>query len=87
MVSIGSVRPIYNKLRFLRCACHFTEQSETNESASKRLETRKLIKKLKETNPQVEMNIFRSMENVQLKNVLGYKLDDVYHYFLDEYED
>ena len=65
----------------------FTEQSETNESASKRLETRKLIKKLKETNPQVEMNIFRSMENVQLKNVLGYKLDDVYHYFLDEYED
>ena len=77
----------YNKLRFLRCACHFTEQSETNESASKRLETRKLIKKLKETNPQVEMNIFRSMENVQLKNVLGYKLDDVYHYFLDEYED
>ena len=33
------------------------------------------------------MNIFRSMENVQLKNVLGYKLDDVYHYFLDEYED
>ena len=33
------------------------------------------------------MNSFRSMELVQLKKVLGYKRDDVYHYFLDEYED
>ena len=76
----------YNDLKFLQCACKFTEASSINESTSKRLETRKLIKELKKTNDQLEMNIFRRMENVQLKNVLGYKKDDEYHYFLDEYD-
>ena len=76
----------YNKLKFLQCACKFTQQSSINENTSKRLETRKLIKELKKTNDQIEMNIFRSMENVQLKNVLGYKKDDIYHYFLEDYD-
>lgn len=76
----------YNELKFLHCACKFTEESSINENTSKRLETRKLIKELKKKNDQIEMNIFRSMENVQLKNVLGYKKDDIYHYFLDEYD-
>ncbi|RKM59390.1 tRNA 2-thiocytidine biosynthesis protein TtcA [Butyrivibrio sp. CB08] len=79
----------YNELRFLQCACHFTETCSTlNEdgtSNSKRLETKKLIAELKKTNPYVESNIFRSVENVQLDTIIEYKKDGVRHNFLDEY--
>lgn len=79
----------YNDLHFLRCACHFTETCETvrddGASASKRLETKKLIAELKKTNPFVESNIFRSVENVNLDTVIEYKKDGVRHNFLEEY--
>ena len=79
----------YNHLRFLQCACRFTEENarleETGNISSKRLETKKLIAKLKETNPQVEKNLFRSTENVVLNKVLGYKIHGERHNFLDEY--
>ncbi len=79
----------YNELRFLQCACHFTETCSTfredETSNSKRLETKKLIAELKKTNPFVESNIFRSVENVQLDTVIEYKKDGVRHNFLDEY--
>ena len=54
-------------------------------TSSKRLETKKLIAKLKETNPFVEANIFRSVENVNVDTVIEYKKDGVRHNFLDEY--
>ena len=80
----------YNNLRFLQCACHFTETCSTchedGTTASKRLETKKLIASLKEVNPFVEANIFRSVENVNLDTVIGYKKDGVRHHFLDEYD-
>ena len=79
----------YNELRFLQCACHFTETCETlredGSSSSKRLETKKLIAELKKTNPFIESNIFRSVENVHLDTVIEYKKDGVRHNFLDEY--
>ncbi len=79
----------YNNLRFLQCACHFTETCSTcNEdgtSSSKRLDTKRLIAELKKTNPYVESNIFRSVENVNLDTVIEYKKDGVRHNFLDEY--
>ncbi len=79
----------YNELRFLQCACHFTETCSTfredETSNSKRLETKKLIAELKKTNPFVESNIFRSVENVQLDTVIEYKKDGVRHNFLDDY--
>lgn len=79
----------YNDLHFLQCACHFTETCSTyNEdgtSSSKRLETKKLIAKLKETNPYVEGNIFKSVENVSLNTIIAYKKDGKRHHFLDEY--
>ena len=79
----------YHGLLFLRCACRFTEQCETggadNESASKRLEVKRLIAKLKETNPFVEANIFRSVENVNLNTVIAYKEHGVKHHFLEDY--
>ncbi len=76
----------FNELHFLRCACRFTEKLESeDDSASKRLETKKLIKELKKTNPKIEANIFNSMHNVSVDAVIAYKKDGVTHHFLDEY--
>ena len=79
----------YNGLHFIQCACRFTDTCTTcratGESASKRLETKTLIARLKETNPYVEGNIFKSVENVNLKTVMAYKKDGVKHFFLENY--
>lgn len=79
----------YNQLQFLQCACHFTETCSTchedGTTSSKRLETKKLIAKLKEDNPYVEANIFRSVENVNLSTVIAYKKAGNKHYFLEDY--
>lgn len=79
----------HNDLHFLQCACHFTETCSTchedGTTSSKRLETKKLIAELKKNNPQVESNIFISMENVNLKTIIAYKQDGVKHSFLDTY--
>ena len=79
----------YNNLHFLQCACHFTETCSTchedGTTSSKRLETKKLIKKLKESNPYIEGNIFKSVENVNLDTVIEYKKNGVRHNFLDTY--
>ena len=79
----------YNDLHFLQCACHFTETCSTchedGTTSSKRLETKKLIAQLKEENPFVDSNIFKSVENVNLDRVITYKKDGVRHHFLDEY--
>ena len=79
----------YNDLHFLQCACHFTDTCTTchedGTTSSKRLETKKLIAELKKTNPYIESNIFRSVENVNVDTVIEYKKDGVRHNFLDEY--
>lgn len=79
----------YNDLHFLQCACHFTETCSTchedGTTSSKRLETKKLIARLKEENPFVESNIFKSVENVNLDTVIAYKQKGIKHNFLDEY--
>ncbi len=79
----------YNELRFLRCACHFTEMCaasrEEDVTASKRLKTKKLIAELKKDNPFVESNIFNSVGNVNLDTIIAYKKDGVRHHFLDDY--
>lgn len=79
-----------NSLTFLRCACRFTEALEKERggdaSASKRLETKRLIQELKKTNPAVEANIFNSMHNVALDAVIAYKTKGERHHFLDGYD-
>ena len=57
------------------------------ESSSKRKEIKDLIASLHEVNPFVEKNIFRSVENVNLKTIIAYKDDGVTHHFLDTYHD
>lgn len=76
-------------LEFLQCACKFTEENSNvndEENKSKRLEIKKLIQELKKVNPFVEGNIFKSVENVNLKTVIAYKDDKGKHMFLDNYE-
>lgn len=81
----------YNQLTFLQCACRFTEQCAVSKpdfgSDSKRLEVKRLIAQLKETNPFVEGNIFKSVENVNLRTIIAYKEDGVKHHFLEHYEE
>ena len=80
----------YNHLEFLQCACKFTEQCNTTgeslENESKRQETKQLIKMMKEMNPFVEGNIFKSVENVNLSTVIAYKEHGIKHHFLDDYD-
>ncbi len=77
----------YNNLSFIQCACKFTEKAETEdkENTSKRKEIKALIQELKKTNPQVESNIFRSVENVNIDTVISYKQGGVVHNFVDTY--
>ena len=80
----------YNGLHFIQCACKFTDTCSTcnpdGVAKSKRMETKQLIAKMKEINPYVESNIFKSVENVNLKTIIAYKKDGVKHSFLDTYD-
>lgn len=80
----------YNDLRFIQCACKFTEDCascDNEENLSKRLEIKELISELKKTNRFVEGNIFKSVENVNLNTIVAYKKDGVRHNFLDTYDE
>ncbi len=78
----------YNHLRFLQCACRFTEQMAEDGGVgdSKRQEIKVLIESLRKVNPNVESNIFRSAENVNLDRVMSYHKGEEYHHFLDEFK-
>ena len=75
-----------NNLTFINCACKFTENSSIDISVSKRKEIKELIRNMKKDNPNVDNNIFKSMDNVNLNCVLGIKEDHVYKSFLDSYD-
>ena len=78
-----------NNLEFIQCACRFTEEYTKNDNAdgkSKREEVKRLIKSLKENYKNIDINIFRSVENVNLNTIISYKKDDVVHHFLDDYD-
>ena len=81
-----------NDLGFIQCACRFTDTctseacQRSEKTGSKRQQVKRLIATLKEQDPQVEQNIFRSMYNVNLSTVIAYKDRDGRHHFLDTYE-
>ncbi len=78
----------YNNLEFLNCACKFTELTSDieKENISKRKEIKQLIASLKEVNPNIDNNIFNSINNINLNTVLGYKKDGIKYSFLDDYD-
>ena len=80
----------YNDLHFIQCACRFTDHCAScggTEKGSKRAEIKELIHELAKKDPVIEYNIFRSVENVNLNTVIGYKQDGVRHNFLDTYDE
>ena len=77
-----------NKLTFINCACRFTENCTIlDDGTSKRKEMKNLVKSLKKVNPNVDNNIFKSMDNVNLNCILGTKKDGTYKSFLEDYDD
>lgn len=77
----------FNELKFINCACRFTEKcSLENDTTSKRKEIKELIKNLRKTNKNVDYNIFKSMDNINLNCILGTKKDGIYKSFLENYE-
>ena len=81
----------YNNLHFIQCACKFTDTCTTcapdSRTVSKRMEIKQLIARLKLVNPQVEYNIFKSVENVMLNQVIAYKDDEGRHSFLERFKE
>lgn len=81
----------YNGLTFLECACRFTERAQADgppsgAPAGAREQTRALIAALCKTNPQADINIFRSMHQINLNMAPGWLRDGQAHSFLDEYD-
>ena len=74
----------YNELEFLQCACRFTEKAAPCGS-SKRQEVKELLARLKETNPNIEKNVFQSLHAVCLDTFPGYKTSGGEHSFLEGY--
>ena len=79
-----------NELEFLQCACKVTENTDKfkdGKGSSKRQEIKALIKKLKETNPEIEEHIFSSLHSVNIDTFCGYKQNGVLHNFLESYDE
>ena len=75
-----------NELTFLNCACKFTEKVSIDESNSKRKMMKKLIKELTKEYDEIDYNIFKALDNINLNCVLGTKKDGKYKSFLEDYE-
>jgi len=76
---------VYHSLDFINCACKFTRDN-LFESNSKRKEIKTLISSLKDINKNVEYNIFKATENVNIETLLGYKSMGEKHSFLENYD-
>lgn len=98
--NVELIRPLYlvkedsiiawrnsNDLTFINCACRFTEGcSLINDGTSKRKEMKELIKNLRKLNRDIDYNIFKALDNINLNCVLGTKRDGVYKSFLEDYD-
>lgn len=71
----------FNELEFINCACDFTKRPEHD--AGKRIEIKKLIESFRKIDPNIDHNIYKAMENVNLECVLGYTYKDVHKDFND----
>ena len=77
----------YHELNFINCACRFTEKIACgDDESSKRLEIKNLIKELKKKNPNIDRNIFKSIDNVNIDCIIGYTINKEKHNFLEKYD-
>ena len=78
----------YNGLRFLQCACRFTEARDASGDGigeSKRQEIKLLLRQLRRENPNIEKSIFRAIHGVQLDTFPGFKYRGKAYSLLDVY--
>ncbi len=76
-----------NNIKFINCACRFTEMCNIeDDSTSKRKEMKKLIDEMRKVNKNIDFNIFKALDNVNLNCVLRYKKDGKEYSFLDDYD-
>lgn len=86
---IKAWRDFYD-FRFLQCACRFTSDCSSgactaSNTGSKRKKVKELIARLAKEDPEIEQNIFKSAENVNLSTVISYKdKNGVIHRYSDE---
>ena len=76
-----------NELEFLQCACKMTAKNADIELMSKRKEIKQLIADIKKQNPEADDNIFRSLHNVNMATIPGWRDRDSgeVHTFLEKY--
>lgn len=76
-----------NGLYFIQCACRFTENCVScgGGRGSKRDEMKKLIAQFRKTSDVMDVNIFNSVKNINLRKVIGYQMDGAKYNFLDDY--
>jgi len=72
----------YNNLEFIDCACGISKKKND----SKRKYIKDLISKLIEDNVNADINIFRSLENVNINTLNGYEKDNEKFTFNDLYK-
>ena len=70
----------YHDLTFINCACNVASKKID----SKRAQIKALINELRLVYPDIDKNIFKSSENVNLNTLLGY-YDESRHHYLDKY--
>ena len=76
----------YNGLDFIACACALTEKDKNKELESYRKKVKNLISELKKDDPLVDINIFKSVHNVNIDQIIGYKKDGQKYSFLENYK-
>lgn len=78
----------YHDLQFIQCACRLTENCSLGDvgGGSKRQEMKVLVKKFRQTNPHIDMNIFKSVHNVNLQTIIGYRDGEKVYSFLEDYD-
>ena len=77
----------YNALQFIQCACRLTENCVLDDGGmgSKRQEVKQLIRKLRQTNPNIDSNIFGSIHDINLDTVIGHHFKGQTHSFTELY--
>ena len=79
----------YNHLRFLQCACRFTEARDSSGDGigeSKRQEMKVLLRELKKTNPKVEKSIFAAVHDAQIDTLASIKFRGRRYAFTEYYD-
>ena len=79
----------YNHLKFLQCACRFTEARDTSGDGigeSKRQEMKMLLRELRKTNPTVEKSMFAAIHDAQIDTFAGCKFRGQSHPLVEYYD-